>query len=308
MRRPMNGAWLLALAIAVVDVIGLALKGFWVPLAPLATALAAGAGALALVYVYRRLRPDELLAGLAEAAAFLVLFTLALGMSSYLGTSLNRPLQDGVFDAADKALGFDFLAHMSFVAACPWVAQVLDYSYATSMLQTAFVVIALSFARQHARLRAYSVLFALTASATILIATIWPTIGTYAFYNVPDALLPAFRDPRSGWDQVEHIRALRAGTLQHIPLDDLRGLVSFPSFHTALAIITTWAIMPLRYARWPIMVLNFLLILATPSNGSHYLCDILGGTAIALAAIAALTGWQHGLARSPAPQPAEVCN
>ena len=44
--------------------------------------------------------------------------------------------------------------------------------------------------------------------------------------------------------------------------------------------------------------LNVPLVLATPSNGSHYLCDIIGGAAIAFAALVLVTGLERR--RAPA--------
>ena len=295
-RKAMNGAWALAACIALIDAIGMAQSGLRMDPAAALKCAAIGFAPLALAWFYTVKRPDAVIAALLESAAFLVLFTNALATASYLGTSLGWTFRDDYFNALDKAMHFDFLAHLAFVAQHPSFAAVLDYTYMTSMLQVIFAVLALGMARDLDRLRGYLVLFALTASATILVATLVPTIGAYAFYNVPDALLPAFRDPRAGWDQVPHIIALRNGSMREVPLHDLHGLVSFPSFHTALATITIWATQRLRYVSVAMFALNAPLILATPSLGSHYLCDILGGSMVAFAAIACLSGLERRVA------------
>lgn len=297
MRKAMNGTWALAAAIALIDAVGLALSGMRLDPFALSKCLAIGSAPLAIAWFYTVKRPDIVIASLLESAAFLVLFTNALATASYLGTSLAWPLRDEYFDALDKAMGFDFLAHLAYVADNLGFAALLDYTYMSSMLQVVFSVLALAMTRSFERLHAYLVLFALTAGATILIATLLPTIGAYAFYNVPDALLPAFRDPRSGWDQVPHILALRNGSMREIPLADLHGLVSFPSFHTALAIITVWANLRTRYVNVAILLLNLPLIIATPTLGSHYLCDILGGSLVAFTALAFVSGFERRPAR-----------
>jgi hypothetical protein len=189
------------------------------------------------------------------------------------------------------------MKHMAFVADRRWLANLLFLTYQTSMMQVALVVVALALTGQTPRLRIYLALFAATATTTIIISAMFPTVGTYEFYSVPDWLLPHFPDPRAGWDQVAPIKALRAGTMRVIPLDDIHGLVSFPSFHTALAIITTWALMRTRFAAQLAFALNLPLILATPTNGSHYLCDILGGAVIAFAALAVFSGFEKSPAK-----------
>ena len=295
----MNWAWGLAAAIAIVDAVWMPLAGLRVEPGALVKSLAAGVGLLILLYVYTYRRPNAVLAALLESAAFLVLFTHALAISSYLATALGRPLYDSAFDGFDKALGFDFINHLAYVGAHPALALVLEATYATSMLQVGAVVLLLAFTQQIDRLRAFIVLFAATVTVTIIVAAILPTIGTYAFYDVPDALLPPFRDPRTGWDQVGHVLALRDGTMRTIPLHDLKGLVSFPSFHTSLAMIIVWAMLRTRYATAGFLALNLPLILATPTNGSHYLCDILGGAIIAFAAIGVISGYERRSAVSP---------
>ena len=62
-------------------------------------------------------------------------------------------------------------------------------------------------------------------------------------------------------------------------------MISFPSFHTANGILFVWALWPFRLLRLPMLVLNFLLIASTPLAGAHYVVDLIGGAAVAFAAI-----------------------
>ena len=72
-----------------------------------------------------------------------------------------------------------------------------------------------------------------------------------------------------------------------MPLDDLEGLVAFPSFHTAAGLLYIWAFWPLRLLRWPAIVVNCAMIATTPLGGAHYVIDLLAGAVVAFAAIAA---------------------
>lgn len=63
------------------------------------------------------------------------------------------------------------------------------------------------------------------------------------------------------------------------------GLVTFPSFHTALAVIFAYSMRGIRYIALPVYALNAMLILATLPQGGHYLVDVVAGLAVAAMSI-----------------------
>jgi membrane-associated phospholipid phosphatase len=70
-----------------------------------------------------------------------------------------------------------------------------------------------------------------------------------------------------------------------LTLDQLPGLTTFPSFHTAMGIICTWCSRG-SIGLFPLMlIINGLMIASTPILGSHYLADVIGGALLAIAAI-----------------------
>ena len=90
------------------------------------------------------------------------------------------------------------------------------------------------------------------------------------------------------------IRDLHAGVFRTVTLTDMKGLISFPSFHTAAAIAVTWALR--RQSRWiwiPVALLNVGLVSATVLLGLHYVADLIG-TAALLAASLVLYRWWLG--------------
>ncbi len=307
-RNIMAIAWGWTAALGALDAAWMARIGVTAPATQLLLDLFYAALLLGVWAVYRFARPAPILAEIAQAAAFLILFTLAIAIASYLSFTLRRPFRDDAFAAFDAALRFETLGHLAFLVAHPTFARVINLCYLSSMAQIVVVVLALGATQRFDRLRAYLALFALTASAVILASALWPTLGTYPYFHVPDALLPAFVNPRMGWEHVPHILALRDGTMTRIPLDDMRGLVAFPSFHTALAVITMWALFDNRWLAAPILAVNALLILATPSNGSHYLADVIAGAAIAFVALALVTGLERSPRLAPygAPSPSPL--
>ena len=71
-----------------------------------------------------------------------------------------------------------------------------------------------------------------------------------------------------------------------IQLNNLEGLITFPSFHTAIAILFAWAVWRTPYVWFAGLVTNVLMILSTPLSGSHYVIDLAGGAVVATVAIA----------------------
>jgi membrane-associated phospholipid phosphatase len=62
-------------------------------------------------------------------------------------------------------------------------------------------------------------------------------------------------------------------------------LVTFPSFHTTLALVIAYCGARLRFVGAPVVVLNLLVVASTMAEGGHYFADIAGGAVIAFAAI-----------------------
>jgi membrane-associated phospholipid phosphatase len=85
---------------------------------------------------------------------------------------------------------------------------------------------------------------------------------------------------------VAHFLALRADTLREIDLTRLQGLISFPSYHAAMAVLVGHALWGVPYLRVPAALLNLVMLVATISEGGHYLVDVLAGCVIAAGAIA----------------------
>ena len=82
--------------------------------------------------------------------------------------------------------------------------------------------------------------------------------------------------------------ALIDGTFSKFDWKAAEGIVSFPSFHTILAIITAYAMRDVRQLAWPFYVFSLVVILSTLPEGGHFLIDIFAGGAIALVAIVAI--------------------
>ena len=99
----------------------------------------------------------------------------------------------------------------------------------------------------------------------------------------------------TGW--MKTLTMIRNGEWAALDFSHIEGIVSFPSFHTTLAILLVYAV---RHHRWALAVLfplNMLLIVATLSVGGHYLVDLPAGAAVAAISIAATRLLRQHLAK-----------
>jgi membrane-associated phospholipid phosphatase len=248
---------------------------------------------LVIAFVYARLRPAPALAASASAAAFLIFFSAAGAALSYAGAWLGAPLRDEAFAAADAALGFDWNAHLAFVAQRPALAAALTWAYFSCQAQLILVIFLLA-ARDRAALSRFMSLYAATGLATIALAAALPALGAYAHHAPPAELAGRLPDSLSGRWHMSDFVALREGRFLDLRLSQVEGLISFPSFHTALAILFVHAFWRAPWLRAPALFLNGTMIVSTLAIGGHFLVDVIAGAAIAGAAICAARLLERG--------------
>ena len=294
----MRWAWRLTFAAAAFDAVAMALSGFTLPPAGGAMSLGCAGAVYAIAWFYRRVRPDEILSALAESASLLIAFTLILAVASYLVTAADMPLHDADYAAFDRLIGFDWMGHQRFIAARPLLANALQSAYELSIPLVALAVLSLALTRNLERLGVFILLFVITAIITIALSGLVPAAGAYVYYQPGNDIVAAIHDSHVGQWHLRHFLALRDGTMRIIPLPFVEGLITFPSFHTQLAVITAWALLGVRYAGGPGLIVNGAVIFSTLGIGGHHLTDVIVGGLIALGAIAAVTG-----RRALAPQP-----
>ena len=130
------------------------------------------------------------------------------------------------------------------------------------VLQPLVAVFALPFWRPREANAQLLIAPVISLAATLVRAGLLPTIGPIAAYGL--------KAPTSGT-----VSILR--TAPDALASPHAGIVAFRSFHTALAILVTYACggYPLLFVA--ALAFNFLVVLSIPLCGDHYFVDILGG-------------------------------
>jgi membrane-associated phospholipid phosphatase len=214
----------------------------------------------------------------------IILTCAIVGPLSYVAGKMNWPLQDDALLAIDRALGLDPEPIARFVNDHPWLADLLARGYGLIKWPLLGIPVVLTLTARYVRLQLFMLAMSLALAVTIAISALVPAIGTYYGLQLPAAHFPEINTAVYA-GQLRDILALRDDSLHELRLFFLSGIVSFPSFHTASAVLYMWALWPVRRIGGIAAALNLLMIAATPVIGAHYLIDVAGGIAVAAASI-----------------------
>lgn len=238
----------------------------------------------ALALFYRRWRPDPALAGMLVALQQMILFTCLGSILSYMLAARAGIYWDAQLQQWDQALGLDWRAYLQFVNDRPVLGTAYWLAYQTLIPQMIVLIVGLGIARRLHALRVTMAAAIIAGVATILISGATPAVANFVFLGLSPADYPNLT-PGAAFVHLQDIEAVRAGTLRTLAVDRLQGIITFPSYHAALATVFIWGFWNLPLARWPGIVVAALTILATPIDGGHYFVDVIAGIAIALLAL-----------------------
>jgi membrane-associated phospholipid phosphatase len=214
-----------------------------------------------------------------------ILSTIAV-LAQYVVLPLRFPLIDNHLLAWDRLLGVDTPAIVAWTADHPWIRILLTRAYVTMAPQMLLIVVLLRALKDRGAIWEYVFHFHFCLITCIVVFGLWPAAGVYTMLDYT-TLYPMTRPP-------QHIEAFRSGLQHLIPWGEIDGLVSMPSFHTAVACFVTWAVRRRWWFLVPIGIVNLLLILATVMLGVHYAVDAIaaiGIFAISVVTYRRLEGW-----------------
>jgi len=187
-------------------------------------------------------------------------------------------------------LGFDWLGFLALTNSNRLVSWSLVAAYHSAFPQMVLLYLLLSFGRQEQQLAEFLSLFCTTFFITCFLMLLVPAAGAYAFYHPSRDAFDGFSQDAGMW-HYEVFTMLRAEPKPVLKFEYMKGLVTFPSFHTALAIVTAYAARNIRLIAGPAVVLNGIVIVSTLPEGGHFLVDVLAGAMIAGVAIG-LARWR----------------
>lgn len=286
--------WLLIAAMAVAAAAICWAAGLSITWQTFPTIPAAIAGCVAVTSFYRFFRPDPAIVYATELITQILLIIFLGELLAYGAAASRLPYRDAELLAADRWLGFDLQAYLGFVNSRPRLALLSLIAYMTMLWQAPIVFVVLSLTRRVERLQGFAVSLVVSLLITIVIFALFPALGWYGYLRIEPAAFPHLSFFATF---VSHLEGVRSGALRAIPIDDIRGVISFPSYHAAAAVLAVWALWPIRFIRWPLSILNALMIASTPIEGTHYFVDVIGGIAVSACSVLVVIRTRHAIRR-----------
>ena len=100
---------------------------------------------------------------------------------------------------------------------------------------------------------------------------------------------------------MDNFFALRDGSMTELKLLGTNGIVSFPSFHTIIALLFIYVVRGYGLITFLVGAWCLGIVATTPFEGAHYIADIIGGGVTLMATIAAMQRLEPHLTRILSP-------
>lgn len=266
--------WMGLMVLVGVTVAVLSVAGFSIVINGHSLGITVFAAALLMTASYTRHRVPRL--ALASSALFETFVMLsAMSVLQYAAAVPASPYIDRSLAAADAAIRFDWLAFYAWTWDHPLVADAQTYAYRLLLPQLVPVLIVLAVldARAVDRfVRANFVVIALTLSVSAVI----PAAGAMAWFH------PA-HTPITPDSYPVQLDLVRSGALRTLDTRSIVGLIQFPSYHAALAVLVALAFLDTpRWVAVPFWMFEAAIIASAPIMGGHFGIDILAGALLAV--------------------------
>lgn len=256
---------------------------------------APAAATLALLVVgalFTRIRGLKTASLLIEILACGIALSLLVLISSYLAISTDYPLADPFLARLDRWLGFDGLALVKWVDGVPVLSWLLMHAYASFAPQLLVLPILLILLRQPGPAFTLVLSYGMAGFAASAISVWFPALGAHVTYGIASQALSSV-NLHFGYAFLNEFHAVRDQATFVLSVATAQGILTFPSLHTAVAILCAAAASSHVLLRYPVLVLNVLMVVSTLTHGGHYLIDVLAGMVLALLALLAVAAIQR---------------
>lgn len=274
---------LIIIGTAAAAALGMAARGLTLPpadlLQPVLVTLLLGTGA---AYYHRRGETSFVLC--LTALLHVTLYSAAFCLLMYTLATTGRPLVDDCLARWDAACGVHLPAIVQWTSHHPSVRVLLEWAYNSLLWQTPLVIVVLGFSGDRRRLEGFVRQFLFGTLSCAALFTLFPAEGPFAYYGYETSATQA--------RYLDHLHGLRDGGRTVISWNGAEGLITFPSFHTAWAILLAWSLRGRGGLGHVSAAVNLLVIVSTLTTGWHYFVDVLGGVATAVVAIACSALWE----------------
>ena len=196
--------------------------------------------------------------------------------------AMGFPLADATLASWDAWLGLNWRGYYDWQAQHGEISFVLEWLYRPTQLFVAATVVLLTVRGRHRDAATFGVAIASALVICVVIGGFFPAVGPYGYFGIPDhgiapwaALLP---DIVGGRVTVAYLAKLPA-------------LTTFPSYHSAVAILAALACRRAGRVGIALSVVNLVWLAGVPVWGDHYFVDVIAGVLIGALCHFALFRW-----------------
>lgn len=229
---------------------------------------------MTLHYVYSRRRPDRFIGPLTGAVAVVMWNGATAGVISLMALKTGAPLIDESLARADAALGVATPDFVDWVAHQPAIARLLELAYLSSLPLLFATVFFLIWRQRVDRVWELCFVYAGTITVCTLFSTFAPAVGAFVHYGTSVGTL-AMLPEGAGIYHMPIFETYRTGATSTVDFTRLQGVVTFPSFHTCMALMLAHALRGVRWISGANYAWNGLVVVSTVPIGGHYVVDLI---------------------------------
>ncbi|MGH6682530.1 MAG: phosphatase PAP2 family protein [Pseudolabrys sp.] len=203
---------------------------------------------------------------------YLVITSFCGVLAAYAMQRLAFPLQDQLLASADAALGVKWFDIAYWVDDHPQIQRILKLAYDSMSSQIALPLVILALSNRLSEVRVYLLAFAIALTITTIVAALMPAASPIALVDRTTFNILRF----TGATPLDHLMRLRAAAPMTLS-DAFGGIITFPSFHAAVAVLTSLTLRHYHRIFVVLLFLNAALLCGAVTEGAHYVSDILAG-------------------------------
>jgi len=235
---------------------------------------------LVIAVIYSRRAPR--IADIARVAFWSIIFTNIFVLPIYFGIRLHIPFHDGILVAADRYLGIEVPTIIKYCQVFPIVMKLLDYIYDSLVFLIATALILPAAFGQTDKSNKFLLAIALCVFISLPIMYFIQAIGPWVPYKEIHAINVQVHSTRI-------MEALKSGQPLIFDLAHVEPVVTFPSWHSILAVLSAIALLRVPVMRWLGPLWAVSVMISCVSTAWHYPVDVLAGLILAVA-MAGLAG------------------
>jgi hypothetical protein len=251
-------------------------------------------------FVYGTWRPAPVISNLCGVLCVIAFSGAMAGIISLIGLRFGAPLIDSNLAYLDRFFDLDTPTIVHTVANSPIIAGLLGVAYESSSPLIVSIAVFLAITRRFEQLWVLAAVFATTVLFCTAISAVIPARGAFAYFDYQADLLGRL-PPGAGIYHLPKFDYYRHDPSPVISFGQVQGVVTFPSFHCCLALMTIFASKGIRWLSPALLVWNVLVIVSTLPIGGHFAIDIPAGVVVWLVATLGASAIIESRAFSPIP-------